>query len=121
MRAPLCVCVCVLLKGVCLCMCVCACVLPSRGQTRSLSTFHNNRTKKSQDGIFKKRTLVFIFLFFILLIKYEIKNSPDVRVRGAFTVTLHRLSCRHAKTHQGSICLNLLFISNSAAYCPTRA
>lgn len=77
--------------------------------------------KKSQDGIFKKRTLVFIFLFFILLIKYELKNSPDVRVRGAFTVTLHRLSCRHAKTHQGSICLNLLFISNSAAYCPTRA
>lgn len=44
--ARLCVCVCVLLKGVCLCMCVCACVLPSRGQTRSLSTFHNNRTKK---------------------------------------------------------------------------
>ena len=54
--------------------------------------------KKSQDGIFKKRTRVFIYFYFfiILLIKYEMKNSPGVRVRGAFTVTLRRLSCRHS-------------------------
>ena len=50
-RAPLCVCECVcLLKGVCLCVCVRACVQSSRGQTQSLSTFNNNRTKKKKSG-----------------------------------------------------------------------